>query len=138
MTAVYASYLLHDYQNKLVTYDIELHSFQDMCLLIDEYPWEKELALSNSNGQAGGFHFWRDEGEGAPYASFLYVPTAKGSGTLDLDVVIRPGFLDVFGRKAISKHFNVVNVVEAKAKFKDLFDDSVEHLYRKYRYDKAS
>lgn len=132
MSVVIASYSKHNHQNKLIFHDLEMRSFHDMCLLLDEYPWEKELALASELGESGGFQFVVQQ-DTFQYASFVYRPVAKGEGILDLDVLVDPGFLDFFGRKAVSRHFDVVNVVEAKEKMKELFDAPIEHLYEKYR-----
>ncbi|MBM6550814.1 hypothetical protein [Marinomonas ostreistagni] len=135
MAIITVSYQQHNFQQQLVSYDLEIDTFDEVCLLIDEYPWERELALAHVRGEKGHFHFVRRDGDQLPYASIQFVPVSKGRGRLDVDVVVRPGFLDFFGRKALSRHFNVVDMVDAKAAVKELFEAPVTDLYQKYLCD---
>lgn len=131
MTSVKVSYQRRTDGTELVNYDKTVKSHKELCELIDDYPWASEQALAEELGEGGGFYFLLGDYKNA-YASYQLVPMEVDKGLLELEVVIKPGFLNVFGRKAITKHFDIVSTSEAKAKLKDLFDHSIEHLYKRY------
>ena len=83
-------------------------------------------------GVGGGLYF--SLGDDNVYACYQFVPVDINSGILSLDVVLKPGFLNIFGRKSASKYFNIVSIPEAKSKLKDLFDHTVESLYEKHKH----
>ncbi|MDX1319110.1 MAG: hypothetical protein R3207_02975 [Oceanospirillum sp.] len=130
MSAVVVDYSLREGGDELVNKHQELKSFIDACQVIDDYPWAAEYLLSEKLGEGGGFYFFRDEGD--KHASFQLTPIEADRAFLDMDVVQKSGFLGMFGRKSVHKDFETVSIPEAKALIKDLFDHTVDSLYRKY------
>ena len=115
---------------ELISHEKEVRLHRELCEIMDAYPWAAEMEYFEKYGEGGGFHFLL--GDDKVYACYQYVPVDLHSGLLDLDIVLKPGLLNFFGRKAISKHFDIVSVSEVKAKVKELFEHSVESLYKKH------
>ncbi len=131
MDLVKVAYQHREDGTELVNHEKTLKSHHEACEIIDNYPWAKELALFEELGEGGGFFFSLGQ-LGNKYVSFQFTPVEQNQGLLDLEIVRSPGFLNIFGRKSVSKSFNVVSVTEAKLHLKSLFEHSVESLYEKY------
>lgn len=116
---------------ELVTREREVRLHRELCEIIDSYPWKTEMELFEKYGVGGGFHFFLGDEE--VYACYQFVPVDINSGILDFDLVLKPGLFNLFGRKSVSKSFDVVSISEAKEKTKELFDYSLESLYEKHR-----
>lgn len=67
------------------------------------------------------------------YASYQFSPVESDRGLLGLEVVSNPGFIGIFGRKSVSVDFKLVSISEAKHHIKELFEYSIDSLYKKYR-----
>nr|CAA6813682.1 MAG: Unknown protein [uncultured Thiotrichaceae bacterium] len=117
---------------ELVNHEKEVKLHRDLCEIIDSYPWIKELELTEQLGEGGGFYFLVGDKDGQ-HASYQFTPMESDGGLLDLDIVMKPGFLNMLGRKAVSKHFGEVSTAEAKQKLKELFDYPVDVLYERYK-----
>lgn len=117
---------------ELVNHERELHHFGDACEVIDHYPWARELELFEEHGEGGGFFFLAGD-ENSRYASYQFTPLEAGKGLLDLEIVLKPGVLGLFGRQAVSVSFELVSIDEAKAQIKKLFDRSLETLYSQHK-----
>ncbi|WP_414932895.1 hypothetical protein [Vibrio europaeus] len=115
---------------ELVIHEKILRQYREVDALIDSYPWKSELRLSEKLGVGGGFHFIH--GDEKIYACYQFVPVELDKGFLFLDIVLAPGWLNILGRKALSKDFDTVSTSEAKMKIKELFDYSIASLYDKY------
>ncbi len=115
----------------LITHEKEVKLYRELCEVIDAYPWAAELDGFDKYGVGGGFHFLL--GDDYIYACYQYVPVDLNSGILNLDIVLKAGFLDIFGRKSVSKDFDVVSIPAAKVKLKELFEHTVESLYEKHK-----
>jgi len=116
---------------ELIAHEKVVQSHKELCAIIDAYPWASEMELFEKYGVGGGFHFLL--GDDKIYACYQFVPVNIDAGVLDFDLVLEPGFLKLFGRKAVSKHFDIVSIAEAKAKIKELFDYSIASLYQKHK-----
>ncbi|WP_323902605.1 hypothetical protein [Aeromonas hydrophila] len=115
---------------ELSIHEMYITSHETLCELIDSYPWQSALTLFEQFGVGGGFHF--SIGDDHTYACFQYVPIDINSGVLDLDIVLKSGLLNFFGRKALSKHFDVVSIPDMKMQVKELFQYSLSDLYKKH------
>lgn len=131
MDLVKVAYQHREDGTELVNYEKTLKSHDEACEVIDNYPWAKELALFEELGEGGGFFFSLGQLDDR-YASFQFTPVEQDQGLLDLEVVSKPGFLNLFGRQSVSKSFDLVSITEAKQHLKALFEYSVESLYEKY------
>ncbi|EGU0168809.1 hypothetical protein JFQ74_004740 [Vibrio parahaemolyticus] len=116
---------------ELVVYEKSIRLYREACEVIDQYPWKAEIELTEKLGVGGGFQFIL--GDERVYACYQFTPIDYDKGFLFFDLVMAPGFLNIFGRKSISKDFDVVSISEAKVKIKELFDYSVASLYEKYK-----
>lgn len=117
---------------ELIEHKKSLRLHREACEIIDNYPWETELKLSDETGEGGGFYFWIGDPDGK-HASFQYVPVEVDKGFLMLDIVVKKGTLGLFGKKSASVDFDAVTTVEAKDKIKELFNHNVDSLYDKYK-----
>ncbi|WP_336932283.1 hypothetical protein [Vibrio cholerae] len=115
----------------LITHEKEVRLHRELCEIMDAYPWAAEIDGFEKYGVGGCFHFLL--GKDNVYACYQYVPVDVHSGILNLDIVMKPGFLNIFGRKSVSKDFDIVSIPEVKAAVKELFEHTVESLYEKYR-----
>ncbi|NAX21815.1 hypothetical protein [Vibrio sp. V39_P1S14PM300] len=117
---------------ELVNHDKVVSTYHEACDIIDNYPWAEEMEWCEKLGEGGGFFFiFGDEED--KYATFQFTPIDVDKGLLYLDVVIKSSFWNLFGRNAVSKNFDVMSIPEAKQQLKELFDYSIESLYRKYK-----
>lgn len=116
---------------ELIAHEKEVYLHKDLCEIIDSYPWKSEIELCDKYGVGGGFHFLL--GDNKVYACYQFVPIDISSGILDFDLVLSPGVLSLFGRKSVSKSFDIVSISELKEKTKELFEYSLESLYEKHR-----
>lgn len=116
---------------ELVTHEKEVGFHKELCKIIDDYPWVSEVELAEEPGVSGGFEFLLDDYDGK-YAIYYFIPIDTRTGLLDAYIIVKPGFLKTFGRKAVSMSFGEVLIVEAKEKVKELFDCSIEDLYERY------
>lgn len=117
---------------ELINHEKEVKSPKELYEIIDNYPWKNELALSEQQGEGGGFYVLLGNNNNK-YARYQFVPVALNQGFLDLDIVSEPGFLNLLGRKSLSKHLDIVSIAEAKHKMKELFDYPIDLLYKKYK-----
>lgn len=117
---------------EFITHEKEVRLHRELCEIIDAYPWVAEMEAFDKYGVGGGLYF--SLGDDNVYACYQFVPVDINSGILSLDVVLKPGFLNMFGRKSASKYFNIVSIPEAKSKLKDLFDHTIESLYEKHKH----
>ncbi|MCG7497846.1 hypothetical protein MHO82_13330 [Vibrio sp. Of7-15] len=117
---------------ELVNHEKEVKLHRELCDIIDNYPWVRESELFEELGEGGGFFFILGD-EDSKYATYQFTPMGYDEGLLDLDIVVKPGFLNIFNRKAVSKSFDVVSIPEAKRHLKEFFDHSVDSLYKKYK-----
>ncbi|GEM77685.1 hypothetical protein [Vibrio sagamiensis] len=117
---------------ELVNHERDLKFHREACETIDNYPWAKELELFDELGEGGGFYFMLGDMNNK-YASYLFTPVENDRGWLHLEVVSNPGFLGIFGRKSLSLDFKFVSISEAKHHIKELFEYSIDSLYKKYR-----
>lgn len=131
MRSIRVSYSHRVDGDELVNHDKDVTVYQEACSIIDHYPWQSELALTEELGEGGGFYFLLGDYQGQ-YAAYQFVPMEPGKGLLDLDIVQKRGLLNFLGRKALSKSFELVSIAEAKIKIKELFEHSVDSLYQKY------
>lgn len=129
---VEASYSHRSGGTELVHYKKSLKVHREACEIIDNYPWESELALTDETGEGGGFYFSIGD-ESGKHASFQFVPIETGKGLLMLSVVVKKGKFGLFGKQACDVDFDVVPISVAKDKIKDLFSYTVESLYDKYK-----
>ncbi|KMQ50454.1 hypothetical protein CHISP_2572 [Chitinispirillum alkaliphilum] len=116
----------------LVEHESVVNSHEEVCQIVDNYPWSSELVLSEEMGEGGGFWFILGNPKNKS-ATYQLVPMEHHKGLLDLSVVLKPGFMNLFGKKTVSKSFDLVAIEEVKAKVKELFDHSVDSLYKKYK-----
>lgn len=117
---------------ELVGHEKEVSTHQDVCQIIDNYPWAAELAWFKKLGIGGGFNFLLGD-ENSQYAHYQFVPIDADVGFLTLSVVLKPGVFKLFGRKSVSKDFDMVSIAEAKVKLNDLFTSSIATLYNRYQ-----
>lgn len=115
----------------LIPHEKEVKLHRELCEVIDAYPWAAEMEAFEKYGGGGGFHFVL--GDDDVYACYQYVPIDLNSGILSLHIVLKAGFLNIFGRKSVSKDFDVVSIPEAKTKIKELFEHTVESLFEKHK-----
>ena len=118
--------------HELIDHEKDLKFHREACETIDNYPWAEELKLFEELGEGGGFFFILGD-LNAQYASFQFTPVEEDGGLFSVEVVYKPGFLSIFGRKSVSVDFKFVSIPEAKNRVKELFECSVESLYRKYK-----
>ena len=118
--------------HELVDHEKALKSHREACNIIDNYPWAEELKLFEALEEGGGFFFLLGDLD-SQYASFQLTPIEEGVGMLNLEVVYKPGFLGFFGGKSASADFKSVSIPEAKHRIKELFEHSIESLYKKYK-----
>ncbi|MEF1210572.1 hypothetical protein REH77_00180 [Vibrio alginolyticus] len=130
MVKVYFQY--REGGTELVDHERDLKSHREACEIIDDYPWVEELELFEQLGEGGGFFFILGDLD-AEYASYQFTPVEADRGLLDLDVVSRPGFLNIFGRKSASVDFKLVSIPEAKHHIKELFEYAVDSLYKRHK-----
>lgn len=121
-----------DGTGELVEKTTQVTTYQELCDLIDAYPWDTEIALFEKSGVGGGITVVSGDVK-QQCASYLLIPVETGKALLNLDILLKPGFLAIFGRKATSTDFGEVTVEEAKIKLKELFDHSIASLYQKYK-----
>ncbi|OAN17988.1 hypothetical protein A3K86_03455 [Photobacterium jeanii] len=131
MASVKVYYQHRDGGDELVNFEREVKSHRELCEIFDNYPWESELILSEQHGEGGGFFIVLGD-EDDVYASYQFVPMELHNGLLDIDIVAKPGFMRLLGRKSFSTGLETVTLKDAKYKLKELFEHSVESLYRKY------
>lgn len=117
---------------ELVEHRQVLKGISEARELIDRYPWSSEVALTEELGEGGGLYFLRT-GEDGTQASLQLVPIESDKGFLDLSIVAKKGFLGMVGRKSVSITLDEVSISEAKTYIKQLFDFSIDDLYRKYK-----
>ena len=117
---------------ELVNHERDLESHREACEIIDNYPWAKELKLLEELGEGGGFFFTSGDMDGK-FASYQFTPVEIDRGLLELQVVSKPGFIGIFGRKSVTVDFDLVSISEAKQKIKELFEYTIDSLYQKYR-----
>lgn len=117
---------------EFITHEKEVRLHRELCEIIDAYPWAEEMEAFDKYGVGGGLYFAL--GDDSVYACYQFVPVDINAGILSLDVVLKPGFLNMFGRKSASQYFNIVSIPEAKSKLKDLFDHTIESLYEKHKH----
>ena len=132
MNVVKAYYQHREGGIELIDHKKELKFYHEACEIIDNYPWVEELKLFEELGEGGGFFFLLGDLDGQ-YASFQFTPVEKDSGFLELMVVYKPGFLRILGRQSVSVDFELVSIPKAKCQIKELFEYSIESLYRKYK-----
>lgn len=132
MALVNAFYQIREDGTKLVNYQRVLNFHSEICEVIANYPWERELKLSIELKEGSGLVFSIGDMDGI-HASYEFTPVEVDKGVLSLDVVLKPGFLGIFGRKKVSVDFDVVSIAEAKQHIKQLFEYSIESIYQKYR-----
>lgn len=126
--------ILYDHRvngEELISHETVVGCHMALCKIIDAYPWAAEIDGFNKYGVGGGFHFIL--GNETIYACYQYVPMDLNSGMLSLDIVLKPGFLNIFGRKSVEKNFGILSIPAAKVKVKELFQHSVASLYEKYQ-----
>lgn len=116
---------------ELVNHEQNISGHGELCAIIDNYPWATEIKLTERLGEGGGFYFMASAQHGQSI-SYQFVPMDLHSGLLDLDVVVKPGFLRLFGRQSLSRHFGQVSITEAKQHMTQLFSHSAAFLYKKY------
>ncbi|SBT18242.1 hypothetical protein MGA5115_02363 [Marinomonas gallaica] len=117
---------------ELVNHEEALYFHRDACEVIDHYPWVEEQALFEELGEGGGFFFLLGDIDSL-YATFQLLPIEKDGGVLYLDIVLKPGFLGIFGRKSVSVDYDFVSIADAKHHIKAFFEDSIESLYVKHK-----
>lgn len=117
---------------ELVNFETQIRSHRDLCDLMDRYPWTEEQRLTDETGEGGGFHFTL-KGHNNQYAVYQFTPVDAQHGLLDLSIVIKPGWLGIFGRQALEQHFDVLTISAAQQQLKELFSHSPETLYRHYK-----
>jgi len=83
-------------------------------------------------GEGGGFFFTSGDMDGK-FASYQFTPVEIDRGLLELQVVSKSGFIGIFGRKSVTMDFELVSISEAKQKIKELFENTIDSLYQKYR-----
>ncbi|MEI8592891.1 hypothetical protein [Photobacterium sp. Hal280] len=132
MSLIKVFYQHRENGTELVNHERDLKSHREACETIDNYPWEKELKLFEEFGEGGGFFFMLGDMDGK-FASYQFTPVESDRGMLDLQVVSKPGFIGIFGRKSVSVDFKFVSIPEAKHQIKELFEFSIDSLYQKYR-----
>ncbi|MEL6117946.1 hypothetical protein P0Y67_22395 [Photobacterium sp. SP02] len=132
MSLVKVFYQQRENGTELVNHERDLKFHREACETIDNYPWEKELELFEELGEGGGFFFMLGGMDGK-FASYQFTPVESDRGLLDLQVVSKPGFIGIFGRKSVSVDFKFVSIPEAKQHIKELFEYSIDSLYQKYR-----
>ena len=117
---------------ELVLFSRKNISYKTACDIIDRYPWASELELSDRYGEGGGFYFVAGAPEGI-HAAYQFTPVDADRGLLNLELVLKKGWLGMIGRRAKSIDFDAVSTSMAKQKIRELFTDSPEALYEKYR-----
>ncbi|MDN3611388.1 hypothetical protein ACFFUP_17880 [Vibrio ostreicida] len=132
MNTIKVSYdkLLDDNQIKSCVDHITRYS--DACDIIDQYPWTQEVDRFGESGESGGLYFILGD-EKTKFASFLISPTEYKAGYLDIEIVAKRHFLNIFGFHSAQASLDSVKIPEIKRRLKDLFDCSIEELYKKYR-----
>lgn len=125
-------YSHHTDMREFVHRRINTESFDKACEVVDKYPWAREIALFEELGEGGGFEFLLGDRRG-PHAHYQFTPVEEGKGFLDVTVVAKSGLLSVLGRRALSRHFDLVTIEAAKTHIQELFEHSVEFLYRKHK-----
>ena len=126
------SYQCREEGSELINHEQVATSYQDVCEVVDNFPWVKEAELSEKYGEGGALFFTLGE-PGGKHACFQLTPTGIAEALLDLDIVLKTGVLGLFGRRAVNKHFDVLSVEQAKIQLKELFEHSVDSLYAKYQ-----
>ncbi|WP_261887052.1 hypothetical protein [Vibrio pomeroyi] len=132
MSQIKVFYQYREGGTELVNHESDLKFHREACETIDTYPWAKELELFEELGEGGGFYFILGDMDGK-YASYQFSPVENDRGLLGLEVVSNPGFIGIFGRKSVSVDFKLVSISEAKHHIKELFEYSIDSLYKKYR-----
>lgn len=117
---------------EMVGHEKTIQSPRELNQLLDNYPWEAEIEYTRALGEGGGFYFLLGD-EKEAFASFQLIPVEIKRGLLDLNVVAKKGFLGIFGRQSVNVSFDEVSLPEAKEKIRELFDYSVDALYRRYK-----
>lgn len=117
---------------ELVNHEKVVSTYHEACDIIDNYPWAEEMEWCEKLGEGGGFFFVSGDEE-AKHATFQYTPMGYDEGLLYLNIILKPSFWNLFGRNTVSKNFDVMSIPEAKQQLKELFDYSIESLYRKYK-----
>lgn len=107
-------------------------SYRDIVEIINDYPWEQEMRLSEERGGGGGFYFGR-KGENGEAVNVQFVPFGVREGLLLVDVTLKPGFLGFFGRKATSVDFDVVKTDKALHVLKQLCEYPIAKFYDTYK-----
>ncbi|MDP4537824.1 hypothetical protein Q3O60_16695 [Alkalimonas collagenimarina] len=121
-----------DGEGELVEKTTSITTYQELCDIIDSYPWDTELALFEKSGVGGGITVVCGDVK-QQFASYLLIPIETDKALLNIDIVFKPGFLTIFGRKATSTDLGEVSIADAKSKLKELFDHSITSLYQKYK-----
>ncbi|WP_228072008.1 hypothetical protein, partial [Vibrio parahaemolyticus] len=132
MSLVKVFYQHREGGTELVNHERDLKFHREACETIDNYPWAKELELFEELGEGGGFYFMLGDMDDK-FASYQFTPVESDGGLLELQVVSRPGFIGLFGRKSVSVDFKFTSIPEAKHQIKELFEYSIDSLYQKYR-----
>lgn len=132
MSLVKAFFQHREDGTELVEHEVDIKFHREACEIIDNFPWVTELELTEQLGEGGGFFFLLGDFDGK-YAGYQYTPTEERGGLLDLEVVYKPSFLNIFGRGSLSVSFDYVSTEEAKQKIKELFEYSIDSLYKKYK-----
>lgn len=126
-----ASYSYRDGQGDVTGDTEQLGSYRELEALFARYPWEVE-AEPLGDDEAGGGLFFRT-GDTARFASYQFVPLERDRGWLDFEVVARPGWIKLFGRRAAHVDFGIVSIAEAQHRIRELFDYGIDALYDKHR-----
>ncbi|WP_299496255.1 hypothetical protein [uncultured Shewanella sp.] len=130
MVSVYYTHRVGD-NPELVEFKCENISCQRAYEIIDDYPWAAEIKFFEQYGEGGSFYFVLGDMTGL-HAAFQFIPVDEGNGLLDVDILLKKGFLGIFGRKSKSIHFDLLAIDEAKLKIRDMFQYSLSALYNKY------
>ena len=131
MTSVMAYYQHRVDGPELVNHEKELRTYRDLVALFDDFPWAREMEMFEKYEEGGGFYFVLGDENGV-HATYQYVPMELNKGWLEINVLLKEGFL-FFGRQKATKDFDIVSNTEAQQKIKELFEYSVESLYKKYK-----
>ncbi len=132
MNLIKAHYQHREGGTELVDHQRDINLHREACEIIDNYPWVKELELFEELDEGGGLLFVLGD-YNSKFASYQFIPVEKDAGLLDLEIVIKPGFLNIFGRNSVSVSFDLVSIPEAKQHIKELFNYSIDSLYNKHK-----
>lgn len=128
------SYHVNLESEELVSESLTMSNYEDACKLIDDYPWQLEVEYLEIHGEGQGIYF---AFQGAEKIEIVISPDDEKHGFVMIDIVLDSGFLGLFGRKAVSKSFNMMSYADIKLLLRDFFTLNKDQLYQKYS-DKAS